>query len=249
MTVEFHEVRQFFGLDQEETECHLFLPLFRGPAGLESKPATLPNLRHIPFRYHGHTFADRDAKAAAFITSILSGCGVGLESIHWKEVGAFAPGRPGTVFLFGSRSNEATIWATAAATLGRFVQFDFGRQWSIRGAGAQVFSLPAPTGLSSANYEQQTDYGVLGRFRDPEANTYVFLIAGLGGRATEGCGYFLARHWSDLASRFQSKDFAVVLKFPPPIDARKAEEVVAFDDDHMEGLIPYQMSAHATMTD
>ena len=48
----------------------------------------------------------------------------------------------------------------------------------------------------------------------------------------------MAQHWKDLARRFHGRDFAVVLKFPPPIDPKKSEEVVAFDDENVEGIAP-----------
>jgi hypothetical protein len=140
------------------------------------------------------------------------------------------------MFLFGSRSNQGAQWATADKALGKFLHFDFGRTWSIHCTGGRVFSLRAPDKLSRDEYEQETDFGVIGRLQDTETHSHIFLIAGLGSRATEGSGYYLAQHWSDLARTFGGNDFAVVLKFPPPIDPKKSEEVVAFDDEHPEGV-------------
>lgn len=239
--IETQELRRFFGLDPTAQECRLYLPIFSGPAslvtGLTSSVRTSTPHPGPALLYPGHTFADRDARAASYISSVLSHA-VKLDGIQWEEAGAFAPDRSGTMFLFGSRSNQATEWATRDSALGKFFRFEFGRAWSIRSSSKLAFSLPAPDALSSEEYEKQTDFGVVGRYRNPTVRSSVFVIAGLGGRATEGCAYYLAHHWKDLARRFTSKDFAIVLKFPPPIDPKNSEEVIAFDDDHAEGVTP-----------
>jgi hypothetical protein len=69
----------------------------------------------------------------------------------------------------------------------------------------------------------QTDYGVVARFRG--MRNRLFVIAGLGSRATEGCGYYFSHHWLALSKRFQEDDFAVVLRFPPPLDPVHCEPV------------------------
>src|SRR5581483_222691 len=128
-TAETHSLRRFFGLGGGGEDCRLYLPTFRGPVSLESKPtppAQAPAATQEPaFRYPGHTFADRDAKAASYVASVLSRA-IDLDEIRWEEAGTFTPRRSGTVFLFGSRSNQATGWATRGSALGKFVQFEFG---------------------------------------------------------------------------------------------------------------------------
>ena len=241
--IETRKLRRFFGLDGTGEECRLYLPIFRGPVSLETGAGS-PHLAREPalppgaaLRYPGHTFADRDAKAASYVSSVLSRA-LELDHIRWEEAGAFIPGSSGTAILFGSRSNRGAEWATGESALGRFFRFEFGTDWSITCANGKVFSLPAPNTLSRDEYEKQTDYGVIGRFQDAGTQAHVFLIAGLGSRATEGCGLYLARHWKELAQKFRGKDFAVVLKFPPPIDPKKSRGVVAFDDDHPGGFAP-----------
>ncbi len=219
-------LRTFFGLDEVAPGCHLFLPAFGGAPSLEVG---------INLRYEGHTFASRDAKSASYIVSVL-GHAVEVDNIEWKEADEFKPGRPGPAFLFGSRSNRAAEWAVGPSALGRLFHFEYGARWSIRCAGGREFSLPDPSGLSRADYESQTDYGVIGRFRDGPGHAPVFLVAGLGGRATEGCGLYLARRWKRLSDEFQGRDFAVVLKFEPPVDPKNARSVVAYDDAHPGGF-------------
>jgi hypothetical protein len=229
---ETHQLRQFFGLDGVGEKCRLYLPTFSGPVKVETGSSgpvqTAKPARSTALRYPGHTFADRDAKAAFYVTSILSRA-VESDNIQWEDAGTYAPGQSGTAFVFGSRSNQAAEWVTADSAFGRFFRFEFGREWSIR-AGDRVFSLPAPDRLTREEYEQETDYGVIGRLLGSATEGQLFLIAGLGSRATEGCAYYLTREWENLARRFWGKDFAVILKFPPPINPRQSEEVAAFDD-------------------
>ncbi len=214
-------LRHFFGLTESSADgCRLYLPTFGGPARLETDSA-------LALRYGGHTYADRDAKAAACVSAVVSQA-VGWDAIEWQQLTEFDPERPGLLFLFGSRSNAAAEWATSDTGLGKFCRFEFGAEWAIRGADDRVFSLPAPDRLSREEYARQTDYGVIGRFQHRTRS--VFLIAGLGGRATEGCAYHLAHRWSQLARRFKQEDFVLVLKFPPPIDPANAVEVASYDD-------------------
>lgn len=230
MTVTYdRQLRKFFGLSNARGQCLLYLPTFSGPVSLVTETA---HLRGEPasgdgLQYLGNTFADRDAKAALYVTSILSRA-VESSDIRWEDPRTYSPGQPGTAFLFGSRSNQAAEQVTSSSTLGKFIQFRFGAMWSIL-AGEEEFSIPAPDKLTRTEYEQKTDYGVIGRFRGPIGAGPAFLIAGLGGRATEGCAYFLTRHWGDLAAKFRERDFAVILRFPPPIDPLRSEVVAEFN--------------------
>ena len=239
--IETDKLRNFLGLDEADGTCRLYLPIFDGPSSLNSGICRGSNLRATPrkrgFEYLGHTFADRDARSASYVTSILS-CVIGLDNIQWQSVADFNPGKSGTVFLFGSRSNKAAKWATRHSALGKFLRFKFASKWSIQCSGDKVFSLPAPNRLTRNEYENTTDYGVIGRFQETDKGAQTFLIAGLGSRATEGCGYFLANHWKNLARSFGRRDFAIVLKFAPPVDPKTSEVAVAFDDEHTEGFSP-----------
>lgn len=231
-TSETLQLQQFFGLNSGEP-CRFYLPTFCGPVRLEpvsGRYFRTRRSRSTDFRYSGRTFADRDAKAALYITSILSRS-VALDSIRWEKTGDFAPDEPGTVFLFGSRSNQASEWVTRESALGRFFQFEFASEWSIR-VGKRLFSLPAPDKLSREAYEQETDYGVIGRFKDLRTENHVFLVAGLGSRATEGSAYYLTHRWLSLAQRFVNKDFAIILMFPPPIDPKNSHVVAELSDQN-----------------
>lgn len=207
--------------------CSLYLPKFTGNVILEDDSSPTVGLT-----YPGRTFSDRDTKAALYITSVL---GQVLESdkIELKETSGFEPvgGLPDkTAFLFGSRSNEITIWATENLPTRKFFTFRFNDNWEIVCEDGKTFSTPDPSALSRDSYSSQTDYGVVARISDSAGEEQVFVIAGLGSRATEGCGYYFSRHWRELFTKYGSNDFAVILKFNPPLDPKRHEPVAWFGD-------------------
>ena len=238
-TIDTQKLRCFLGLEEDIAECYFYLPSFVGPVAMKTVPTfTTDGSLSVPkpsYLYPGNTFADHDVKAASYILSVLS-FAVGLDHIHWEYTSSFAPERSGTSFLFGSRSNQAVEWVTREAALGKFFQFQFGDIWSIRCANSQIFNLPDPSKLNREEYEEQTDYGVIGRFYEKCSNSHIFLVAGLGNRATEGCGYYLSKNWMELAQKFRDNDFGVVLRFPPPINPKEFEEILELKDDYSSGL-------------
>lgn len=232
-TTDLPLLSHFLGLDHDGA-CQLFLPTFEGAGNLlvQSGDQPAPQLT-----YPGRTVADRDARAASYVAAVVGQAGSGGE-IEWRRADDFVPAAAGTVFLFGSRTNRGADWITRSNYLGAFFHFEYGDRWSIQAAGARVFSITAPDGLSREDYAAQADYGVIGRVRKPGSSSHVFLLAGLGGRATEGCALYLLRNWPALASWFGDSRFALILRFPPPIDPMNSVPVVAFDDQHPEGFKP-----------
>jgi hypothetical protein len=126
--------------------------------------------------------------------------------------------------LFGSRSNHALQSLMEESRLGELVKFEFGEEWAIVGQDGRRFSISDPSKLDRLQYESSTDYGVVARVGDQERRSG-FLVAGLGGRATEGSGLFLRQRWDELQGKFGKSDFAVVLEFPPPVDPKRFEPV------------------------
>jgi hypothetical protein len=223
---ETDQLRRFLGADAEGAGFGLFLPQFEGSVALRAEsPGPFAGAPE-PLTYPGHTFSERDARAAFYVLGLF-GQAVGDDRIEVGDASRFSPeaGLKPTTFLFGSRSNQATPWATRPPALGKFFDFTFGPEWSIRCKDGTAYSLPDPSRLDAASYVGKTDYGVIGRFYSAETKAHVFLVAGLGSRATEGCGYYLARHWRELDRKYPSGDFAVVLKFPPPLDPKTSEAV------------------------
>src|SRR5205807_1711171 len=113
----------------------------------------------------------------------------------------------------------------------RFFRFLFGEKWEIECEDGRVFSMLDPSALDRHAYVSQTDYGVISRLSVPENGDRLFVIAGLGSRATEGCGFYFSRHWHELFEKYGENDFAVILKFSPPLDATRSEPVAWFGEE------------------
>jgi hypothetical protein len=222
------KLQAFLGSEVMNSGCSLYLPRFLGEVKLTPDPSTIS-----PLEYAGGTFSERDAKAALYVTSIL-GHVLETDKIHLEEASGFAPvaGFPHkTAFLFGSRSNKVTRWATENLPTRKFFSFEFGAHWKIKCEDGSVFSTPDPSKLAKGLYASQTDYGVVSRLSHPASGEQVFVIAGLGSRATEGCGYYFSQHWQQLFQGYGENDFALVLKFKPPLDPRKCEPVAWFGSE------------------
>jgi len=209
-------LRGFLGAGESSRRFRLILPEFGGSARLNDEASG------SGFSYRGNTFAERDTRAASHVQALLDqvvdignvtleGTGTGIEQEHVS-------------FLFGSRSNRATQTFLQEVGTGLF-QFAFTDTWTILCAG-QRFSLPDPTILDPVQYAAADDYGVIARVRSA-ASAPVFMIAGLGGRATEGCGLYFREHWVELDRAFGSQDFALVLKFSAPFDVNRVEQVAS----------------------
>jgi hypothetical protein len=225
---ELNNLQKFLGPEAMNSGCSLYLPKFLGEVKLTPAPNSMS-----PLGYAGGTFSERDTKAALYITSVL---GHVLESdkIQMEEAAEFAPvvGLPHeTAFLFGSRSNQVTVWATENLPTRKFFKFEFGSEWKIICEDQRVFSTPDPSKLPRSSYASQNDYGVVARLSHSLTGEKVFVIAGLGSRATEGCGYYFSQHWQELFQKYGENDFAMVLKFNPPLDPRKCEPVAWFGDE------------------
>jgi len=200
-------LRQFLGADLPSAKCRLLLPHFKGDTLLDSNGAS-----QAPLSYRGFTFAEADSKAAFYVHS-LAGPVFESENIAIEPVVSGQKVGP-TAFLFGSRSNVMTqeLLQVSGQDL---VQFEFGPDWKIKCNGME-FSMPDPSQIIDlVQYENTTDYAVIAKLRSTEGSP-VFLIAGLGGRATEGAAQFFAKNWHDLAILAGEENFAAVLQFDAP---------------------------------
>jgi hypothetical protein len=225
---EINDLQAFLGAGILNSGCGLYLPRFSGKVALAAGPSA-----PLPLQYAGGTYSERDAKAAFYITLVL-GHILGSDKIQIEEASDFTPGSGlahKTAFLFGSRSNQVTIWATENLPTHKFFSFNFGDMWQIKCSNGSIYEIPDPSKLEQGAYTGQTDYGVIGRLSAPENGEHFFVIAGLGSRATEGCGHYFSHHWRELFQRFADKDFAVILKFSPPLDPQKYEPIEWFGDE------------------
>jgi hypothetical protein len=221
ISVDESALRRFVGDDVAQNGCLFYLPEFCGNALLNSSGAV------PPLQYSGRTFSERDARAAFYVSAMLSYV-VDPDRIHLEATVTFEPARglSQSAFLFGSRSNAVTLWALRTRAPRKFFDFAFGPFWQILCADGRVFSIPDPSINSATAYAAHTDYGIIEKFHDSIAGVDVFVIAGLGSRATEGCGYYLAHYWRALYQRFGTDGFGVVLEFPPPVEPKLSKPVV-----------------------
>lgn len=204
----------------------LCLPEFSG-----SLSAPLQTRGNEGYGYPSSAFSNRDVRSAFHVQSLLSQH-FSDDSIRLQSPGDFMSTRskewaPRVGILFGSRSNEALSKESDLLQLERLVSFEFGAEWSIVGQDERRFSIADPSKLSREDYEATTDYCVVARVRDDRGRP-LFLIAGLGGRATEGGGKYLVDAWEKLHRRFESRDFAVVLAFAPPVNPDHSTEAASY---------------------
>jgi hypothetical protein len=208
------QLRAFLGAATGSRRFRLLLPEFGGPSRLNSVPSDLT------FQYRGTTFAERDTRAASCVQNLLDQV-VEIGNVTMEPAGTQFENQD-IAFLFGSRSNRAAQFFLEQLPNPLF-ELQFAAEWTII-CNQQRFSLPDPTVTAAVQYETSDDYGVIARVQSASPGP-VFIIAGLGGRATEGCGVYFRDHWEELNSQFPNGDFAVVLKFSAPFDVHRAEQV------------------------
>jgi hypothetical protein len=219
-------LRAFLHARERSRHFRLLLPEFQGPAILENEPA-LSN-----FAYRGRTFAERDARAASHVQCLLNRV-VDIGKVTLEGAGTTTVGPNDVAFLFGSRSNHATqtMLERSGTTL---FGFEFTDKWAVVCNGKR-FTLPDPTTSPQPVYEAAEDYGVIARVGSA-GPAPVFVIAGLGGRATEGCGLYFREHWDEMDREYGNQDFAVVLRFPAPFDVAHVERAASASEPPRAGL-------------
>jgi len=169
--------------------------------------------------FPGDTHAREDVEAAAGVLGLLS------QITEPATIGFYAnrENRSDVTnwFLFGSRSNE--IVANVHKEHYPRFQFDYGTRWPGRWSledlkdgrvEPKVYSVTAPDSLGKRDYAKQEDYGILQKVTVSSSKKVFFIVAGLGSRATRGCGSWLARNWDMLEQKYGAQDFGVVLHFP-----------------------------------
>lgn len=208
-------LQDFLGVQAQSDQYMLVLPHFHGSTSTRGESGKLD------LTYRGPVFAERDTRAAFYIRTLLQDA-VKPDRILIEPADSIHGAIDGPAFLFGSRSNAATLQSLRVHQP-PLVDFEFGAEWTIRCAG-RTFSMADPSTADRTSYEIATDYGVVARLKSA-ANRPLFVIAGLGGRATEASARYLLKNWSSLAARFGERAFALVLEFPPPFREDKVSPV------------------------
>ena len=203
-------VKEFLGLQQTNT-VRMCLPQFEGMVATDDG-----------LTYRGNVHANRDINAALHISELAFEAGAEISYIAPHEGEDVARASTGTLVMFGSRSNVATNAFMARDGREDIVRFEYGDEWVIRTKSGHRYALPDPSTLDRNAYANFTDYGVVAIYNYKDMTSIV--VAGLGGRATEGCGLFLRDQWQELARQSRgSRVFATILKFAPPVDPGRYE--------------------------
>ena len=212
------ELLRFLAAAMAGRSCGLYLPRLTDARIELGSPSS-------QLRYPGGVFADRDAKAAMQVFGLVSSV-VAPERVRIQDAHDLMdlPRFPGG-FLFGSKSNPVMplfeTWFGRECTF----HFEFDDDWTIVWEDSDRYSMPDPSRLGRDEYASQTDYGIVARLTSSKPRKAAFVLAGLGGRATEGCGIYLAKHWERLFAKYGTCDFCVLLKFPPPINPTRSKVV------------------------
>lgn len=195
-----------------DTEADLVLPKFDGASKLAG---------NSQFIYPGGVYSDRDTKSALHVSNLLTKY-VSLNNIFIKDTNEFdlniSPSK--LVFAFGSKSNTVTQRVIDSYGSQNIFSLTFGDEWSIHSNKSnKYYSIKNPATLDRAEYENVTDFGIIARYLHvPGSERTTFVIAGLGSRATEGCGIFFANNWELINTKFADKKIAaVILMFNPPV--------------------------------
>ncbi|MER2266093.1 hypothetical protein [Methylobacterium oxalidis] len=206
-------ISRFLGLGPAPT-IRLCLPHFdRAVAGSSEADA---------FVYPSNALAERDVRSAFHVQRLASEAGAEVRFISpdalARELDSTASGEATSV-VFGSRSNPALGRVLGSTVLRHLMEFEFGSEWVIRLKDGSRYSLDDPSKLSRDAYAAKVDFGVVAGCTAAAGSAgSLFVVAGLGGRATEGCGIYLQREWRSLADRAGGRAFAAVLRFDPPIN-------------------------------
>jgi len=181
------------------------------------------------FTFPSLALAERDARSAMHVIRLIANAVDLASDLEFPTPDEFMHqnSRERIGVVFGSRSNHALPWVEAEAHLEDLVRFEFGTDWAIVGNDGRRFTIRDPSTLSREEYAASTDYGVVARTTNLRLGS-VFLVAGLGGRATEGGGIYLFEKWRELQSHFGKEDFAVILQFDPPVDPKRSKLIAQY---------------------
>ncbi len=193
----------------------LLLPTWR--LGVPADRAQTTDVTVAPgtYAYRGETFARSDVMAAWYVVDLLS------RVASTAQIELAAPGEPPAnathVFAFGSKSNdEATSLLKNFSPSFRFYDQhpEHPGKWVLEDLDSKkVYGIEDPSRLAHAEYRGRPDFGVIQKITRG-APYVLFVLSGLGDRATQGCGSYLRNNWEALLGEFGGQDFGLILEFP-----------------------------------
>lgn len=200
---------------KEDDDYALILPSFYLGFPAEGGQPEIP--KNGPFRFPGESFARADVEAAAGVMRLLNRVTSPRKISIIPRVEAKDP-RHSHVFLFGSKSNPSVAYVLREFSKRFQFEYEPARKpdsWIFKDSETgKEYIVTAPNRLDLDQYQDTEDYGVIQKVRKAGDKRVFFILAGLGSRATHGCGLYLEDHWEDLLKEHGDRDFAVVLRFP-----------------------------------
>lgn len=204
----------------------------RGTYTLPASPTPISVTVNPPETYvfSGDTYAREDVESAADVLGLV------LRVAHPSDVGFYKSAEDHSAvshwFLFGSRSNK--IVASVLQNYSPRFNFRYTEAaWFLEELDAEgkviepINRITAPNHLDWQQYEQHEDLGIIEKITDADNKRVFLIIAGLGSRATRGCGWYLARRWENIVNQVGGNDFGIILHFPAglPFDHPKGVEI------------------------
>jgi hypothetical protein len=192
--------------------------LERGRYQLPTSPEPISVTVYPPktYVYPGDTHAQDDVGAAGDVQKLL------MRIAQPDQIGFYPSTKEGRDithwFLFGSRSNK--LVATYLKQHSPRFDFRYGEdEWTLdelneKKEVVKSHKVVAPHLLGKRDYDEVDDFGIIERVTDQEHSRVYIIIAGLGSRATRGCGWYLARHWDELLKKAGGSDFGAVIRCP-----------------------------------
>jgi hypothetical protein len=225
---EKNRITTFLSL-QEGSSCGLLLPHWiLGLPGKAGDEANRKGLEGDQYYYRGPTFATADVNSAWSIASLLGKVlpSDRIQILSNDDVKNVATSHK---FVFGSQSSEilhGVLELFEPEFAFDYKPADAPGYWVIRDKKTgNCYEIEQPNNLDYDTYMRTTDYGVIQKFTDAASHRVYFLIAGLGSRATEGCGYFLRDHWAELLHEFGSQDFGIIVMFPKSLGPHEGKRL------------------------
>jgi len=216
---ERNRIAAFFHSSSKSSCVHLLPQFILGLRGKAGEDANRKGLKGKQPYYRGATFATADVNAALPLMKLLSHV-VPEERIRLASNMEVDLGKVGEShwFIFGSESSNVLKGVLERSKPSFEFEWAPPNQrgyWLIRDLeNENCYRVRTPTDLDIEAFNAQTDYGVVQKIVDPANDRVYFLIAGLGSRATQGCGKYLAERWEDLLHEFGQEEFGIVLRFP-----------------------------------
>lgn len=212
---EANRLKAFLSADESSSYSLLLASFYLGHPAEKGQPA-IP--KELDGGYPGETLAIEDTRSAVSImgmlTAVTSPQRITICSSTDKP-------NPDTThyFVFGSRSNPImeSIQKGYQDRFKQSLRFEYtDTGWYVHDNdyNHRYAVEPPPKSLTVHQYRMADDYGVIQKVVVSGQRIY-FIVAGLGSRATEGCGWYLARHWQD---HLAEKEFTIILKFPGGLD-------------------------------